>query len=215
MVSNILVSVLVPTSFLITFASSVLLNEGRPLPGLPDRSLYIRSIPELFGYSGSLYQAPHPLNAVVVLRSNGADGDVQGTITFVQPHPPGGPVFLTGNVTGLTPGKHGFHIHSYGDLREGCESLGPHFNPFLVQHGGPTDPYRHVGDLGNIVAGDDGVAKIQISDHLISLTGPHNVIGRGLVVKANPDDLGRGGDQESLVTGNAGSRVSCGIIAIY
>lgn len=69
--------------------------------------------------------------------------------------------------------------------------------------------------MGNINAGDDGVANIQISDHLISLTGPHNVIGRGIVVHANPDDLGRGGDQESLITGNAGNRVACGIIAVY
>ena len=42
--------------------------------------------------------------------------------------------------------------------------------------------HRHVGDLGNVVAGDDGVAKISLTDHLLSLTGPNSIIGRTLVV---------------------------------
>ena len=79
-------------------------------------------------------------------------------------------------------------------------------------HGGPADPYRHVGDLGNIQAGSDGVAKIHEADHLISLTGPNSIIGRGLVIHADKDDFGRGGDKESLRTGNAGERVACGVI---
>ncbi|XP_039292406.1 superoxide dismutase [Cu-Zn]-like [Nilaparvata lugens] len=218
---------------LLNSADSVLLNEGRPPHAhFADRSVYARSLPEVFGYSGSLYQpvygpplypgpipltaGPHPINAVAILKPDGTGSeDPQGVITLVQPHPPEGPVFLSGNITGLTPGKHGFHVHVSGDLREGCKSLGPHHNPFLVQHGGPTDPYRHVGDLGNIVADEGGVAKVQISDHLISLAGSQNVIGRGLVVHANPDDLGRGGDTESLQTGNAGKRIACGVIALY
>nr|XP_014292907.2 superoxide dismutase [Cu-Zn] [Halyomorpha halys] len=126
--------------------------------------------------------------------------------------PPGGPVIYTGNVTGLTEGAHGFHIHEFGDLSKDCESIGEHFNPAYTQHGGPADPYRHVGDLGNIQANADGLAKIADSDHLISLTGPNSVIGRALVITANKDDYGRGGDKESLRTGNSGAKVACGVI---
>lgn len=66
----------------------------------------------------------------------------------------------------------------------GCTSAGPHFNPFGKEHGSPSDSERHVGDLGNITAGPDGVAKINICDSAISLNGPLNVIGRTVVVSS-------------------------------
>lgn len=66
----------------------------------------------------------------------------------------------------------------------GCTSAGPHFNPFGKEHGAPTDSERHVGDLGNIEAGTDGVAKINLCDSVISLNGPLNIIGRTVVVRA-------------------------------
>ena len=59
-------------------------------------------------------------------------GEVSGTVVFFQPRPPEGPVFITGNITGLSKGLHGFHIHRDGDTRNGCDSMGPHFNPFVV-----------------------------------------------------------------------------------
>lgn len=62
-------------------------------------------------------------------------------------------------------------------------SAGPHFNPFRKEHGGPTDEIRHVGDLGNIEADADGVAKVDITDDQLQLHGAHNIIGRTLVVK--------------------------------
>uniref|UniRef100_A0A2C9KPW1 Superoxide dismutase [Cu-Zn] n=1 Tax=Biomphalaria glabrata TaxID=6526 RepID=A0A2C9KPW1_BIOGL len=117
---------------------------------------------------------------------------------------------------GLTPGLHGFHVHQYGDSTNGCTSAGPHFNPFGKTHGGPTDEVRHVGDLGNLTAGSDGVAHFEIKDHLVKIHGEHTVVGRSLVVHAGIDDLGKGvGEQkeESLKTGNAGARVACGVIA--
>ena len=92
------------------------------------------------------------------------------------------PVKVTGELTGLAPGNHGFHVHEFGDNTNGCTSAGAHFNPLGKDHAGPTDADRHVGDLGNVVAGPDGVVKVDITDKIISLAGENNVIGRTMVV---------------------------------
>jgi len=143
--------------------------------------------------------------AVAVLKAEG----VNGSIWFTQQ---GDAVKVTGEISGLTPGNHGFHVHEFGDSTNGCISAGAHFNPFGKVHGGPVDTERHVGDLGNVVAGADGKAKIDVLDKLITLSGECNVIGRSLVVHADPDDLGKGGHELSMTTGNAGARVACGVI---
>ena len=69
---------------------------------------------------------------------------------------------MTGEVTGLKPGKHGFHIHMFGDLRaaDGM-SAGGHYNPHGHPHGGPESKEHHEGDLGNIEADAQGVAKVE------------------------------------------------------
>lgn len=85
------------------------------------------------------------INAVSVLKG---DGDVTGTIHFRQ-DVSGGPVTVTGEVRGLAPGEHGFHIHEFGDTTNGCMSAGPHFNISPSNHhGGPKSEIRHNGDLG-------------------------------------------------------------------
>lgn len=158
--------------------------------------------------------APHlgsPIMALAILNGK----DVKGTVLFLQPKAPGGPVLISGNITGLTPGEHGFHIHEKGDTSMGCASMGPHFNPYNFPHGAPTDPDRHVGDLGSITADKDGFVSLQIQDHVISLDGPLTILGRGVVVHEKADDLGRGNNAESVKTGNAGARLACGIIARY
>jgi hypothetical protein len=68
-----------------------------------------------------------------------------------------------------------------GDTTNGCLSTGPHFNPAGKTHGAPTDEERHAGDLGNITAGADGVAKIDIVDAQIPIGGPNSIIGRAVV----------------------------------
>ncbi|PSN46410.1 Superoxide dismutase [Cu-Zn] [Blattella germanica] len=81
------------------------------------------------------------------------------------------------------------------------------------RHGAPPDPMRHVGDLGNIKAGEDGVAQVEFMDPIISLTGgPRGIVGRTLVVHADPDDFGRNRDKDSALNGNSGASICCGII---
>uniref|UniRef100_A0A9I9D9Z4 superoxide dismutase n=1 Tax=Cucumis melo TaxID=3656 RepID=A0A9I9D9Z4_CUCME len=146
------------------------------------------------------------VKAVAVL---GSSEGVSGTIFFTQEGD--GPTTVTGNVSGLKPGPHGFHVHALGDTTNGCMSTGPHFNPAGKQHGAPEDENRHAGDLGNIIVGEDGTANFTITDNQISLCGKDSIIGRAVVVHGDPDDLGKGGHELSLSTGNAGARVACGM----
>jgi Cu-Zn family superoxide dismutase len=118
-------------------------------------------------------------------------------------------------IHGLNDGKHGFHIHEYGDLTYGCESACSHFNPFGKKHGGPKSNIRHAGDLGNIIS-KNGVAKGILIDKILSLDfkNPACIIGRMIIIHEDEDDLGLGENDESLKTGNAGKRVACGVIGL-
>lgn len=112
----------------------------------------------------------------------------------------------------LSPGKHGFHIHEAGDLREGCQSLCAHYNPFNSNHGDRSDAIRHLGDLGNININENGISHEIIVDDQIKLRGKYSIIGRSLIIHEKEDDVGKGGDDESLKTGNSGKRIACAII---
>jgi len=132
---------------------------------------------------------------------------------------------------GLSPGKHGFHVHKMGNLSEGCKTAGPHFNPHNKLHGGPNgraegakdskgNPLpagpdeRHVGDLGNIVMNEGAeFAVYNEVDAMVSLfEGPNCIFGRSCVIHAGEDDLGLGQHELSTTTGNAGGRQACGVI---
>ena len=118
-------------------------------------------------------------------------------------------VRITATIEGLTPGKHGFHVHEFGNCA--CDDAicaGGHYNPTGAQHGGPDDTNRHVGDFGNLVANEQGIAKYDHVDTYVKLNGPYSVIGRAVIIHADPDDL------VSQPTGNAGARVGCGVIGI-
>jgi len=135
---------------------------------------------------------------------------VKGTILLVGKTDKG--TLIRGQITGLEPGEHGFHIHEYGDLSNGCESAGAHYNPDGVDHGDISK--GHVGDLGNVVANNKGVADFIIKAPRVDLTGERSVVGRAIVIHSDVDDLGKGGDEESLKTGNAGDRLACGVIVL-
>jgi len=118
-------------------------------------------------------------------------------------------------IKGLSDGDHGFHIHQYGDLSDGCTSACAHFNPYGKTHGGLNSKIRHAGDLGNIKS-KNGIAKGKLFVKQLSLNFHRKtcIIGRMIIVHADKDDLGKGGDAESLKTGNAGARVACGVIGL-
>jgi Cu-Zn family superoxide dismutase len=120
-----------------------------------------------------------------------------------------GGVRVVADLDGLSPGKHGFHIHTYGDCTSADgTSAGGHFAPHGRPHGAPTDTERHVGDLGNVVADADGHAHYDRVDPIIALHGENSIIGRGVILHAGEDDL------TSQPTGAAGARVACGVIGI-
>ncbi|XP_071912969.1 superoxide dismutase [Cu-Zn] 2 isoform X4 [Coffea arabica] len=124
------------------------------------------------------------LKAVAVISGGDTNNNVRGSIQFLQDFNGGAATLVKGRITGLTPGLHGFHIHALGDTTNGCNSTGPHFNPLKKDHGAPSDQNRHAGDLGNIIAGADGVAEISIKDIQVdmNLAGLLEMLVRGLVV---------------------------------
>jgi Cu-Zn family superoxide dismutase len=118
------------------------------------------------------------------------------------------------NLTGLKKnGLHGFHVHESGDLSDKCESMCAHFNPYNKDHGCPGKKNRHVGDLGNLITDAKGCANYTFYDNVIKLRGSKaNILGRGLIIHADPDDCGVGGMPDSLTTGHAGKRIACAVI---
>jgi Cu-Zn family superoxide dismutase len=154
---------------------------------------------------GGQEKKAHVTKAVCVVQPK-SGSKVHGHLTFTQK---GHTVEIKGEITGLTPGKHGFHVHEFGDIssKDGM-STGGHYDPDHGKtHGRPGDEKRHVGDLGNITADDDGKAAINITDSVISLHGPHSVVGRAIIVHAKEDDY-------SQPVGNAGGRVGAGVIGV-
>lgn len=152
-------------------------------------------------------------SAVCVLEPRNG---ISGVIRFHQcsiEHP----VCVEFDLRGPPRQTHAIHIHEYGDIRKGCESLGAHYNPYSTLHGSGIVPRtsRHAGDLINNVRFDqNGVFILRYTDTLLCLYRGGGIYGRSVVIHADPDDLGRGGNPESLVTGNAGKRIQCGVIAL-
>ena len=129
-----------------------------------------------------------------------------GEATFEQV---GDKVHVVIYVQGLKAGQeHGLHIHEVGDCSSGDGmSTKGHFNPMNKPHAhsGTTD--RHAGDLPSLKAGKDGRAKVDVKLDVITVVpGPAGIIGRGLIVHADPDDY------KTQPTGNAGARLACGVI---
>jgi Cu-Zn family superoxide dismutase len=150
-------------------------------------------------------QSAPTTKAVCVVHPLGGT-QTAGKVTFTKVD---GGIKIEADLTGLTPGKHGFHVHEFGDcsMTDGT-CAGGHFNPDGKPHGGPDSAERHVGDFGNIEADAEGNAHYSRVDKLIAFSGPHSIIGRAIIVHAGTDDL------TSQPSGDAGARVGCGVIGI-
>ncbi len=137
-----------------------------------------------------------------------AQGKEVGSAKFA---PAGDGVRVSVQVTGLTAGKHGFHVHAVGkcDAPE-FKTAGPHFNPGGKKHGQDNPEGAHAGDLPNLDVGQDGRGEASFVAKGVTLgKGPASLFGKdgtALVVHADPDD------GKTDPAGNAGARVACGVI---
>ena len=156
------------------------------------------------GCAGTTEQKEATATATLEPRSG---SQVRGTVTFTQAGPD--IVRVSGQFTGHSKGPKGFHIHEKGDCSDPkAMSTGGHFNPHKSKHGGPYEPVKHAGDLGNLNFNDAGVAKINftVGDIAVNSSDANGIIGRAVIVHAAVDDF------KTDPTGNAGGRVACGII---
>ena len=155
---------------------------------------------------GTDEKSANPAKAIAILHP-AANGKVAGTVTFTEE---ADGVKVHAEITGLTPGKHGFHIHEFGDCSApDFTSAGAHFNPTNSPHAAPDASERHEGDMGNIEADESGKATLDYLDHHISITGvkdKESVLGRAVIVHEKADDL------KTQPTGDAGGRIACGVI---
>ena len=146
---------------------------------------------------------PATSKAIAVLHPTEGN-KVHGWVTFYKE---GNNVKVTAHIEGLAAGKHGFHIHEYGDCssKDGM-AAGGHYNPMNKPHAAREDANRHTGDLGNVEVGADGIAHLEFNDPTLKFDGPSSILGLAVIVHAQPDDL------KSQPAGNAGARQACGVI---
>ena len=154
----------------------------------------------LVSVSPVVLAADEPTKAIAVLHS-ASGSEVSGTVTFTKS---GDGVKVVAEVSGLTPGKHGFHVHEFGDCSApDAASAGSHFNPTKDPHAGHDADKRHMGDLGNLEADSSGKARLELTDKKMKLSA---VLGKAVIVHEKADDL------KTQPTGDAGGRVACGVI---
>ncbi len=130
---------------------------------------------------------------------------VSGTVNFSETD---GRLRVEVKVAWLTPGEHGFHVHEAGDCSApDASSAKGHFNPTAKQHGYHAGDEHHGGDLPNLIANAQGEAIYRADLRGLTLNGATGVIGRSVVIHADPDDY------KSQPAGNSGKRIACGVIA--
>lgn len=129
--------------------------------------------------------------------------NVRGKVTFTKVN---NGIKIVADFEGLKPGKHGFHIHEFGDCGDDGAAAGAHFNPTHKEHGSPDTESRHVGDLGNLVADASGFAHYERIDKEIAFEGDNSIIGRSIIVHADEDDF------KTQPAGASGAKIACGII---
>ena len=130
---------------------------------------------------------------------------VSGTVSFSESD---GRLRVEAKVAGLTPGEHGFHVHEAGDCSApDASSAKGHFNPMSKAHGHHAGDEHHGGDMPNLIADAQGMATYKAELRGLTLSGPTGVVGRSVVIHADPDDY------KSQPAGNSGKRIACAVIA--
>lgn len=114
---------------------------------------------------------------------------------------------LDGFLLGNNQSGRAIHIHELGDLSNGCDSTGGHYNPFRVNHP------RHPGDFGNFFPREGKIRKYK-PNLFATLFGPYSIMGRSIVIHEQEDDMGKGNNKASLENGNAGKRLACCVIGM-
>ena len=169
-------------------------------------SLMTAAVAAVISLSGSSVALAGETTKAIAVLGAASGSSVAGTVTFTAG---ADGVTVVADITGLTPGKHGFHIHEFGDCSApDAKSAGGHYNPMKHDHAGPDAPMRHMGDLGNIEADASGKAHLELKDKMMKLSGENSIIGYGVIVHEKADDL------KTQPTGDAGGRVACGVIGV-
>ena len=100
------------------------------------------------------------------------------------------------------------HLHEHGDCGDNGKMSHGHWNPTKEDHGKwGTAPY-HRGDIGNVKLDAKGRGTLTVTTDLWTLGGKPdmNILGKALIVHGGVDDY------KTQPTGNAGSRIGCGVI---
>lgn len=152
----------------------------------------------------------------VKLDLRDANGERVG---FVKLQKQGQRVIVRAEVSGLTPGFHGFHVHAIGQCVPPFTSAGGHYNPGGTGHG------SHAGDMPSLLVMGNGTAELQFATDRFSIAELFDADGSAIIVHAAPDNFANiptryqsttegvfGPDSASLATGDAGGRVACGVV---
>ncbi|WP_271424654.1 superoxide dismutase family protein [Aequorivita sinensis] len=148
-------------------------------------------------------EAPKTLSVMMESKSG---SNAIGQVVFTEEN---GVVKMDAKFEGLTEGTHAIHIHEKADCSaDDGTSTGGHWNPTHERHGkwGDAEGY-HKGDIGNMVADANGMAKISMEtdEWCIGCDDENkNIVGKAIIVHDGEDDF------VSQPTGDAGGRVSCG-----
>ena len=159
------------------------------------------------GHSGHDHAAMVGKGPSARAQLEASTGQATSGVVMFHTHEHG--VFMHARVIGLKPGQeHGFHVHEKGDCSGGDGMrTGGHFNPTGKAHG-HRDGEHHAGDLPALKADANGVAEMKVVLHGLTIgSGVADIVGRGLIVHAQPDDY------KTQPTGNSGARIACAVIA--
>ena len=146
--------------------------------------------------------------AEAILSGTQQDTTVTGTVRFNEEN---GKVKMTLDIT--VPKKANqsvaVHIHEHGACGDMGKDAHGHWNPTNAQHGKWGSASFHLGDIGNVDLDGEGKGTMELETDLWSISGTDttkNILNKAIIVHGGKDDF------VTQPTGNAGSRIGCGVI---